>query len=422
MEENIMPKIFVSYRREDSAYPAQQIYRDLIDRFGSDSVVFDVDSIPFGTDFRDYINEQVSKCDILLAVIGDQWIEILKQRLNEPNDFIRIEIQAALERRIPVVPVLVGKATVPNEKELPPEIVKLTYKQAAEVRAGSDYPIHLKRLIDGLDNLINRPGSNKNSKSIKGKTSEKNSQTYSNTIGMNFILIPAGSFTMGSKNGEKCERPPHEVNISKAFYLQTTPVTQGQWQKVMGGNPSKFKDCGTQCPVDRIGWSKAQGFIKRLNKMEGLDRYRLPTEAEWEYACRAGTTTDFFFGADANQLNKYAWFEENSKSKTHPVERKKPNNWGLYDMHGNINEWVEDSWRKNYDEAPIDGSAWYYKPENEIIGAFRKFFMDHRVYRGGAYNSFAKDCRSATRGWAASDANNRWFGFRLALSVSLDPK
>ena len=130
-----MPKLFISYRREDSAYPAHQIYKDLAKRIGASNVIFDVDTIPLGTDFRDYLSQEVSKCDILLAVIGDQWTKILNQRLDETNDFVRIEIQAALERQIPVVPVLVGTASVPGEDDLPPELSGLVYRHAAEVRA-----------------------------------------------------------------------------------------------------------------------------------------------------------------------------------------------------------------------------------------------------------------------------------------------
>jgi hypothetical protein len=149
-----MPKIFLCYRREDSRWPAQWIYNDLVDHFGSEAVVFDIDTIPLGADFRKYLNKEVSRCDIFLAVIGDRWLEILKQRLNQPNDFVRIEIQAALEREIPVVPILVGGRSVPNEKDLPPELARLAYKQAAEVRTGPDLQTHLKRLISSLERLL----------------------------------------------------------------------------------------------------------------------------------------------------------------------------------------------------------------------------------------------------------------------------
>jgi flagellar biosynthesis GTPase FlhF len=149
-----MPKVFICYRREDSAYPAHQIYTILTNHFGSESVVFDVDTIPLGIDFRKYLNKQVSRCDILIAVIGDKWMENLKQGLDKPNDFVRIEIQAALKREIPVVPVLVGNATMPDEENLPPELAGLAYMQAAEVRAGPDLKVHLERLINGLEYLL----------------------------------------------------------------------------------------------------------------------------------------------------------------------------------------------------------------------------------------------------------------------------
>jgi hypothetical protein len=149
-----MSKIFLCYRRDDSEWPAQWIYNDLVKHFGSESVVWDIDTIPYGVDFREYLNKEVSKCDILLAVIGDKWLEILKQRSDQPNDFVRVEIQAALERGIPVVPILVGEKPVPNEEDLPPELANLSYTQAAKVRAGADLNTHLKRLVEGLDRRL----------------------------------------------------------------------------------------------------------------------------------------------------------------------------------------------------------------------------------------------------------------------------
>jgi HAD superfamily phosphoserine phosphatase-like hydrolase len=157
-----MPKIFVCYRRDDSGYPAAQIYTALKDHFGSDSVIFDVDTIPLGVDFQNYLNNQLSKCDILLAVIGDKWIEVLKQRSDDPDDFVRIEITAALERDIPVVPVLVSKASMPKENDLPTELAKLAFRQATEVRSGSDLQIHIERLINRLEHSLSEGKASKN--------------------------------------------------------------------------------------------------------------------------------------------------------------------------------------------------------------------------------------------------------------------
>ena len=228
--------------------------------------------------------------------------------------------------------------------------------------------------------------------------------------GMEFVLIPAGSFTMGSTNGRESEKPPHEVNISHSLYLQTTEVRQGQWKRVMGDNPSSFKECGDDCPVENVSWDDVKDFIKKLNVMEKTDKYRLPTEAEWEYACRAGKTTEFSFGGDGGNLGEYAWYEGNSEEATHKVAAKKPNPWGLYDMHGNIWEWMEDDWHYRYDGSPSGGQAWIDKPRDSL-----------RVIRGGSWESNEFDCRSAAR--YGEKPGNRSFslGFRLAKSVALGP-
>ena len=239
---------------------------------------------------------------------------------------------------------------------------------------------------------------------------------FTNLIGMEFVLIPAGIFRMGSAPGSGFgdEHPQHPVEITQPFYLQTTEVTQGQWQKVMGNNPSKFKNCSDDCPVEMVSWDDTQKFIKKLNDKEGTDTYRLPTEAEWEYAARAGTTTEFFFGDDARQLGEYAWYKDNSMN-THPVGQKEPNPWGLYDIIGNVWEWVEDDWHNNYDGAPYDGSAWIVKTRG-ILRVVRGGSWGGGSWEGGAHN-----CRSANRYYFVPVARTTYIGFRLAMSVTLGP-
>ncbi len=169
-------------------------------------------------------------------------------------------------------------------------------------------------------------------------------------------------------------------------------------QEAMGNNPSYFK--GDDLPVEQVSWNDVQQFIQRLSEKEGTNKYRLPSEAEWEYAARAGTTTSYSFGDDESKLGDYAWFTGNSGSKTHPVGQKKPNTWGLYDMHGNVWEWMQDIYHNNYNGAPADGSAW------EGDGS-------DRVDRGGSWSYGARTCRSANRNYAAPGPRNHSLGFRL---------
>jgi formylglycine-generating enzyme required for sulfatase activity len=199
---------------------------------------------------------------------------------------------------------------------------------------------------------------------------------------MDFVLIPAGKFLMGADTGANDEKPMHEVRISKPFYLGKYEVTQGEWQAVMGTNPSNFKG-EANLPVENVSWNEVQEFIRRLNAKEGGTKYRLPTEAEWEYVARAGSTTTYSFGNDERQLGEYAWYSANSGSKTHLVGQKKPNAWGLHDMHGNVWEWVQD-WYGPY----TAGSA--VDPAGPTSGS-------RRVYRGGSWFYDAKLCRSAYR-------------------------
>jgi formylglycine-generating enzyme required for sulfatase activity len=231
-------------------------------------------------------------------------------------------------------------------------------------------------------------------------------KTYTNSIGIEFVLIPAGSFTMGAdKNFEDAmdrETPQHLVSISKAFYMGKYEVTQAQWTAVMGSNPSKFK--GRSNPVEQVSWDDAQQFVRRLNQEEGTSKYRLPAEAEWEYAARAGTSSTYSFGDDAGALSGYAWFKDNSRDTTHPVGQKQPNPWGLYDMHGNVWEWVQDWYEERYYSSSTSTD-----PKGPSSGS-------NRVIRGGSWYNFAKYCRSAFRYFSSPDVRGNLLGFRLVLS------
>ena len=224
-----------------------------------------------------------------------------------------------------------------------------------------------------------------------------------NSIGMKFVLIPAGSFIMGSRSSQAPgnEHPPHRVMISRPFYLQTTEVTQDQWFAVMGNNPSVFKGRGDR-PVENVSHQQALEFIHRLNRREGTTRYRLPTEAEWEYACRAGTTTVYSCGDSPGCLIDSAWYTSNSGGKTHPAGKKIPNPWGLYDMHGNVWEWCSDWYAKDfYKKSPSTD------PKGPASGR-------SRVMRGGAGYNKPRNLRSALRGERGPTDRNDSGGFRVA--------
>jgi len=238
------------------------------------------------------------------------------------------------------------------------------------------------------------------------------------------VAIPAGSFAMGSTDHPD-EQPVHRVNVS-AFLLGRTEVTQGQWIAVMGGNPSKFKQCGLDCPVENISWIDAQTFAHKLSQKSGKT-YRLPSESEWEYAARAGSSGKWSFGDDASQVGQYAWFDANSNGKTHSVAKKKPNAFGLYDMHGNVYEWVQDVlWfnPNDYKGAPSDGSAWNKKcaqPDDElgqlILGAPAGCETELRGIRGGAWTTSRIFLRSANRapgGTTTSRNTSASTGMRIA--------
>jgi formylglycine-generating enzyme required for sulfatase activity len=216
--------------------------------------------------------------------------------------------------------------------------------------------------------------------------------------GMEFIFIRGDCFQMGSNDGDSDERPVHKVCV-RHFFMGKYEVTQGQWKRVMGNNPSRFKKCGDDCPVEQVSWKDAQKFIRKLNQMEGTDKYRLPSEAEWEYACRAGSTTRFSFGDNESSLSEYAWYSNNSGQRTHPVGQKRPNAWGLYDMHGNVWEWCQD-WFGNY-------------PYGDVNNPIGPSSGSGRVLRGGSWGYGVKGLRSAFRLRVAPDGSEYDLGFRV---------
>ena len=215
---------------------------------------------------------------------------------------------------------------------------------------------------------------------------------------LEMVWVPAGSFTMGSPPSEAdrdSDEAQHRVTLTRGFWLGKYEVTQGQWEAVMGSNPSHFK--GSNLPVEQVSWDDCQEFIRKLNARFASEGggYRLPTESEWEYACRAGTT-----GPYAGRLDDMGWYSGNAGGRTHPVGQKAPNGWGLYDMHGNVWEWCED-WYGSYPSGNVED------PRGAAGGACR-------VFRGGSWIINPWPCRSAIRYWHEPGLRYFHLGFRLA--------
>jgi formylglycine-generating enzyme required for sulfatase activity len=253
------------------------------------------------------------------------------------------------------------------------------------------------------------------------QTYAQSPKTITNSIGMKLVLIPKGTFMMGSpieEEGADNDEEQHQVTIGKDYYLGVTEVTQGQYEKVMGTNPSYFqkrvirKSDSSMYPVEQVSWEDAVEFCKKLSDLPEEKKagrvYRLPTEAEWEYACRAGSKAAYSFGANSKTLGDYAWFTENSGSQTHPVGEKKANAWGLYDMHGNVWEWCSD-WYGVYPKGSVSD------PSGPSEGS-------NRVNRGGSWYNVAANCRSANRNRNDPSDRIRNYGFRVALSSSGIPR
>jgi formylglycine-generating enzyme required for sulfatase activity len=571
-----MSQVFISYRRDDSADVTGRIYEHLARKYGRDNVFKD-DAIPLGVDFRAFLDEKVGGCRVLLAVIGRDWLRIAGpsggRRLDDPRDFVRLEIEAALGRGIPVIPVLVGGAAMPGDDHLPAPLQPLAFRNGIAVRRDPDFRGDMKRLMKNLDPLLqgrllapapSPPASHEevtrfNSPPSAGPEQAEVFVSYSsrdlyrvvpivrhleaagvsvwhdgdrilggqyygeqivhaiahsrvvllmcspesfgsdnvhrevlitwdyyhrrylpvwiaapvevperfhyclagcqwidvmgqpeeqwlprmlealkslgvhlrqetgsrappskavNSLGMNLVPVAAGTFWMGERGSQT------EVTIPHNYYIGTCPVTQGQWQALMGSNPSWFSRSGSgadkvsgfsdddlrQFPVEQVSWDEVQEFLKRLNASEENSgfMYRLPTEAEWEYACRGGATTqaecafDYYFAQPTNDLSaEQANFDGNRPAGSAPqgkyLERTSkvgsypPNRLGIYDMHGNVWEWCEDHFETG-------GSA--------------------RVFRGGCWHRGAALCR-ASRSFRREPAlRHHYVGFRLAAVPS----
>jgi formylglycine-generating enzyme required for sulfatase activity len=528
-----MSTVFISYRREITAGEARALFNELLQKLGKNSVFMDVDSIALGRDFRGALQKTLESCDLMLVLIGRDWAEVKDEegrpRLQNPGDFVRLEIEAALKRDIVVTPILVQGAHMPAPEQLPAEIRDLVYRNGFELshnRWESDFAEMIRRLnLDiakesrrveqpastvaapdaslapaaqptipgrqffnrpfrmtrrqalgvaalaavGTGAIIAAPSIRKllskpplrtiafevatvDSKGIRNPPEKYKAAVFTESLGsaagLDMVSIPGGSFTMGSPVDEPerqgNEGPQHHVALGP-FFIGAAPVTQAQWSAVVLAHPDQIRRNldpnssffkGIDLPVETITWHQAEEFCLRLTAITGR-AYRLPSEAEWEYSCRAGTTGPFHFGptitpelanycgtggavcgeSDGKSVASDVYGGESYKSgaygegptgvfrgKTTPPGTFPPNRFGLSDMHGNVWEYCQDVWSANYADVPVDGSA------NLSGGA-----DSQRILRGGSWSHNPAICRSASRDSIAADFSG-WQG-RIGVRV-----
>lgn len=369
----------------------------------NDKEVFTADEL-----FRDYIQEAV-------AGKANQTPEYnpLRNSGHDSGDFVFVRVKVGGK----TVEVTV-KAPKSSPATVDPAAIELSYWETIRNSTDpEDYKAYLDKYPNGQFDVLARnrlkalsaakptpetkePARTANTAAAPTPARPKPGTVVRNNAGIELVYVPAGSFMMGSENGEKYEKPVHQVTIREGFYMGRYEVTQAQWQAVMGTNPSEFR--GENLPVEQVSWNDAQEFIQKLNALNDGFIYRLPSEAEWEYACRAGTTGDY-----AGEPNSMGWYDANSGKRTHPVGKKQANGFGLYDMHGNVWEWCQDVYHENYNGAPTDGSTWLSGGDS-----------NKRVFRGGSwFNVVALILRSALRNRAVPDFRSHDLGFRVAASA-----
>lgn len=385
---------FITAGADDQEVPDVSVFRQQFVEGLNGEADSNKDGYVTGSEFADFLQTKVT--NYTRGSQTPQYGKIFDPLLDK-GDFVFVVGKAA-----PVTPVA-DKGPVEQE----------FWNTIKESRKAGDFELYLKEYPQGKFAALARLKISQ----LGGSTEAviEPGTVRNNSLGIEFAYVPPGSFRMGLDDGYKWEKPVHLVTIKSGFWMGRTEVTQGQWRQVMGTTPKQQRDLdypsdrpvenglGDNYPMFYVSWDDAQAFIRKLNeKNDGFD-YSLPTEAEWEYACRAGTTGDFSGTGIADEMG---WSNENSEEKLHPVAQKRPNAYGLFDMHGNVFEWCLDLFNdEGYDGVPSDGSA------NITIGDKRL-----RALRGGSVMLSAKEIRSGSRSGNLKEqrsANEGHFGFRI---------
>jgi formylglycine-generating enzyme required for sulfatase activity len=468
-----MGNIFISYRREDSIATAGRIRDRLVQEFGRKRVFVDVDDIPHGRDFTAVLNSKVAECEVLLAIIGPNWAEAQDEkgsrRIDDPDDFVGVEIGAALARKdIAVIPVLVDGAAMPHSGSLPDQLKSLSRRNAIELR-NSQFGSDVDRLIRSVKSALGQDRAfpwiktavaaallsvavllalwNYKPGVLSASVSRQTGEVFRDCPSCpEMIVVPAGRFNMGAAEHElsvfdserPLESPVHEVQIAKPFAVGRFAVTRDQFEEFVkatnhpldGGcrywNEKHVLDLslsfrdprfpgGPQAgdhPAVCVSHSEALRYTAWLSTKSGRT-YRLLSDAEREYVTRAGTTSAFWWGPSITPDQANYWSDISYKGgptrparfTTVPVQSFAPNPWGLYQVHGNVAEWVADCWHPSLRGAPSDGSVWQAKAGDCAEYTVRNASINHPDW-----------LRSAHRG-RAPDIRERFVGFRVAQTL-----
>ncbi|WP_338415682.1 SUMF1/EgtB/PvdO family nonheme iron enzyme [uncultured Sphaerotilus sp.] len=424
-----MAGIFISYRRDDSAAQARAVWERLCRELGREHVFMDVDGIDPGDDFTEVIDRQLEGCQVMLVMMGAKWHNAVdphgRLRLHNRHDFVRYEVETALRRRIKLVPVLIDNTPPPLEEHLPVELHPLLRRQGLELDFRRHTEAALQRLVEVSRKALVLPDPPSRAAWMHDEGTDQYGRWCEFKVGkvvQRMRWIEPGTFWMGSPTNE-AERQDnelrHRVVLTQGYWLADTACTQALWEEIVGANRSEFQG-DPQLPVEEVSWSEVTDlFLAKLNaRVPGLN-LELPTEAQWEYACRAGTTTPFSFGEQitSGQVNYDGSRPYNgggkgpSLQRTVPVKALSANSWGLHQMHGNVLEWCADTFEPYASEAVQDPVFSMDRP----IAALHHM----HVLRGGSCFENGSECRSASRHQSWRSERNDIFGSHHAVGFRL---